>query len=357
MKKLLVLLAFLPVIVLRAKAQSDFVPGYNTIFEDNFQLDALGDFPARWSTNGSGAVVMLDDAEGKWLRINQPTAVSPELKKRLPENCTIEFDLYLKSTTGVAPLVMFGLTSLSDVAAGQVYRNHISVKLHGYNKTSGSVIYAKNIEKLGETRYALQGYMNRVLHVAISINKTRWRVYLDGNKVVDLPKLLTPEFRNNFFIASAVISPAPQEGVYISNVRIAEGDVDARSVLIKQLMEQGRVVTGDIQFSQETNEITAESQPAIDQLGQALVQNPEMKIQINGMNEVENGASPAAQGSLLNKKMLKERAETIKAYLVETFKIEASRIVTDAKTKAITAADKNKGTRKAKNFLTEIIKL
>jgi OmpA-OmpF porin, OOP family len=338
-------------------AQStDFVQGTKLIFEDNFSQDPEGDFPAKWSTSGSGEVVTLEGLDGKWLRIMQPTAVSPELKKALPENCTIEFDLYLKSTTGVAPLIMFGLTPLSDVAAGQVFRQHISVKLYGYNKTQGSVIYAKNIQELGKTSYGLQGYVNRVLHVSISINKSRWRVYLDQQKVVDLPKLITPEFRNNFFIASAVISPSPQEGVYISNVRIAEGDVDARSLLIKQLLEQGSAITSDIQFTAE-NELTAASQPIVDQLGQALGQDPDLNIQINGVEETtaNNDAGTSEQPGTV-KEALKTKAEKIKAYLVEKFRIESSRILADAKQKALSSAEQTKMPGKVKGFITEIIK-
>lgn len=335
---------------------SDFNPGTKIIFEDNFGLDALGDFPAKWSSSGSGEVVTLDDIEGRWLKISQPTAVSPELKKPLPENCTIEFDLYLKSTTGVAPLIMFGLTSLSDVAAGQVFRNHISVKLYGYNKTSGSVIYAKNIQKLGEMKYALQGYVNRVLHVGIAINKTRWRVYLDGVKVIDLPKLLTPEFRNNFFIASAVISPSPEEGVYVSNVRIAESEVDARSLLIKQLMEQGSVVTNEIQYT-ENNEITEETQVVADQIGQMLQENPDMQIQINSVEEVLSSNPNSNQIITVNKDVLKQKADNLKAYIIDKFKLKADRIFADAKVKAVQMTEKNKTASKAKQFLTEISKV
>jgi hypothetical protein len=353
---LLTLLSFLCLVAYTSAQTTDFVPGYNTIFEDKFELDALGDFPARWSTNGSGEVVTLDDADGKWLKITQPTAVSPELKKSLPENCTIEFDLYLKSTTAVAPLIMFGLTPLSDVSAGQVFRNHISVKLYGYNKTSGSVIYAKNIEKLGETRYNLQGYVNRVLHVGIAINKTRWRVYLDGQKIIDLPKLLTPEFRNNFFIASALISPSPQEGVYISNVRIAEGDVDARSLLIKQLLEQGSVITSEIQYS-EHNEITTQTQAVADQIGQVLQQNPDMQIQINSIEEVQTENANNSQLVSVDKDALKQKANNLKAYIVNKFKLKADRIIADAKVKAVQVTERNKTASKAKQVLTEIIKI
>jgi hypothetical protein len=105
---------------------SDFIPGGNTIFEDNFSRDPVGDFPARWSTSSEGAVVELDGFPGKWLKINGNVAVNPELKKKLPEDCTIEFDLVVKKESC---LVQFGITPISDVAAGNINYKQMAVTL------------------------------------------------------------------------------------------------------------------------------------------------------------------------------------------------------------------------------------
>lgn len=370
MNKFLTALVFL-FLAISSSAQTDFVPGANVIFEDNFSMDPVGDFPAKWSTSGDGQVVTIDGLTEKWLKITQPTAVSPELKKSLPENCTIEFDLYLQNTSAIAPHIMFGLTALSDVSAGDVYRSHISVKMEGYTE-GGSLIYAKNINDLGQKNFPLNGYVGRVLHVSMSVNKTRWRVYLDDQKVVDLPKLLTPDYRKNFFIASSAVVPAPEEGIYISNIRIAAGDADARSLLVKQLLEQGSVTTSDIQFG-AGNEITPQSQPVVDQLGQVLQQNPDMSIQVNSVEElpagstyVDNGMATTtteanipgtSTGGILNKEALKLKADKIKAYIVNKFKVKADRIITDVKMKATEGTSGNKAVAKTKKFLAEIVKL
>jgi len=347
MRKLLQTFSLLFFVII-SNAQSDFVPGANVIFQDDFSRDALGDFPAKWNTSGEGQVVEIEGAPGKWLKVSQPSAVSPILKKSLPENCTIEFDLYLKPTTGVAPHIMFGLTSLSNVSTGDVYRKRISVKLERYNK-AGNIVYGKNVQKLGEKKFSLEGFIERLLHVSISINKTRLRVYLDGEKVVDLPKLMTPDYRKNFFVASSVVLPDPEESVYISNVRIAEGTIDARSVLIKQLLQEGSVVTGDIQFSEQGDDITTQSAALVDELGQAMQQDPNLDVQINMGHGADN--------SIINKDALKLRAESIKAYLVSKFKIKKDRIITDAKLMMNRKTAKNKNLAKAAGFITEIIRL
>jgi OmpA-OmpF porin, OOP family len=335
----------------------DFIPGGNVIFEDRFDADPVGDLPAKWSTSGDGEVVTLDRLPGKWFKITQPTAVSPELVEALPENCTIEFDLYLKNTTGVSPQIMFGLTTLSDVSAGDVYRQHIWVVLRGYTGHN-EIEYGKTINNLGSKSFQTSGYVGRKLHVSISINKTRLRVYLDKQKVVDLPKLLTAEYRNNFYIASSTVIPSPEEGVYFSNVRIAAGEVDARSQLIKQLMEQGSVVTNDISFNTQTNEVTPQSLPVLDTLGQAMVADPNLNIQINGMepSAPDGGGNDNAAAD----EIVKAKVDKLKAYIVEKFNVGVDRIVTGATSKLrkkMEDVKNGKTATKLKGFLTEIIKL
>ncbi|MFN9709975.1 MAG: OmpA family protein [Bacteroidota bacterium] len=338
---------------------SDFLPGNQVIFEDQFEQDGMGDLPAKWSTSSGGEVVKVDRMPGKWFKINMPTAVCPELTEALPENCTIEFDLYLQSTTGIAPHIMFGLTTLSDVSSGDVYKNSIWVRLKRYN-ANNEIDYGKLwYSKMGTSNFKLSGFVGRKLRVSIAVNKTRFRVYLGKQKIIDAPKLLTDDYRNNFFIASSTVLPNPEEGVYFSNVRIAATVEDARSVLIKQLLEQGSVVTSDIQFSNNA-ELQPESYPMLDNLGQAMTQDPNMNIQINGM-EAGTASAPISETDV------REKTEQIKEYLVQKYNIAVDRIITTGTNKIKTGTDKVKaGAEKIKNtktgkavqsFLTEIIKL
>jgi OOP family OmpA-OmpF porin len=360
MKKISLLLLTLVISVFYSSAQTfDFVAGANVIFEDKFEADALGDLPSKWSTSGDGELVTLDRLPGKWFKINAPTAISPELAEALPENCTIEFDLFLKNASGVAPQPMFGLTTMSDVSTGDVYRSHIWVVLRGYNE-GGQVDYGKTIQDLGSKAFKLSGYVGRKLHVSIAVNKTRFRVYLDKQKIVDLPKLLTDEWRNNFFISASPVVPAPEEGVYVSNIRIASGEADARSFLIRQLFEQGSVVTSAIDFSTQTNEMTQASYPTLDTLGQALVADPNLNIQINGMEQYTPGITEGNTGGAVTEEKVKAKVDKIKTYLIEKFNVNVDRIVTGTsnKIKNKAAALKNSKTgTKIKGFLTEIVKL
>jgi OmpA-OmpF porin, OOP family len=174
-----------------------------------------------------------------------------------------------------------------------------------------------------------------------------------------MPKLIVPEYRNNFFIAGGESIPAPPDGIYISNVRIASGDADARSLLIKQLLEQGSVVTPNINFTEQTNEMTQESFPTLDTLGQALVADPNLNIQINGMEQYPVMTEGNNAGGVMNEEQVKMKVDKIKTYLVDKFNLGVDRIVTGAMTKIKTkmeAAKNSKAGNKVKGFLTEIVK-
>lgn len=352
MKKLFVIIiCFITVQNLSAQT-FDFVPGYNVIFEDNFQADPVGDFPARWSTSSGGEVVEIDGFPGKWLRVSGNTAVNPELKKKLPEHCTIEFDLVIKKESC---RTVFGITPISDVASGNVFYKRIGVTLQ--NMTGyPDVVIGKDVMDVGTKSFSIEGYIDRILRVSISVNKTRFRVYLDETKVADMPKLIVPEYRNNFFIAGGESVPAPPDGIYISNVRIAAGDADARSMLIKQLMEQGAVVTSNISFNPATNDVTPQSYPTLDTLGQAMVTDPNLNIQLNGMEQTTTDAGTNSNAE----EMVKAKVEKLKAYIVDKFNVSVDRIVTGANNKIkqkITDLKNSKTATKLKGFITEIVKL
>ncbi len=53
----------------------DFVPGDEILFFEDFSQDAIGDFPALWTSNGSGEVKKVSIAPGNWFHMNGEDAV------------------------------------------------------------------------------------------------------------------------------------------------------------------------------------------------------------------------------------------------------------------------------------------
>ncbi|HXK00159.1 MAG TPA: hypothetical protein VNJ50_15000, partial [Gelidibacter sp.] len=77
---------------LEVYSKFDFVPGDKVLFYDDFSQDFIGDFPAKWNTNGTGEIVTMDGSPNKWFEIKSGSInYIPDVPK-LPEEYTIEFD-------------------------------------------------------------------------------------------------------------------------------------------------------------------------------------------------------------------------------------------------------------------------
>lgn len=337
-----------------ATSHSDFVPGGTVIFADDFSQDALGDFPAQWNTNGSGEVVILDGLEGRWLSVVHNSIVNPVLDKALPENATIEFDLFLQANGRQStPFIQFGLTPVRDILKEDMfYRNRFFVNLHRYSEKDGQALeYGLKNDVIGnKSDFPLTNYANQVLHVAIAINKTRIRLYLDDNKVIDLPRALTPDMLNNFFLNNNYLIPASEIPMFIGKVRIASAEVDARSLLIKELMENGKTSTSDILFDVNSDRLKEASFPIIKQFGDALMQNQNLKIKIVGHTDSDGSDAD-------NMELSKKRAAAVKTYITENYAVAGSRIQTEGKGESQPVAQNTSAEGKAKNRRVEFIKI
>ncbi|HVW60899.1 MAG TPA: OmpA family protein, partial [Puia sp.] len=339
--------------VVSGGAYGDFIPGANILLDEHFEKDALLDFPAQWNTNGSGKVVNIEGQQGKWLDIAHNSIVNPVLNKALPENCTIGFDLFLQvQGDQLTPYIQFGLTSVSDILKEDIaYKDKFFVGINRYHENDGHTLEYGLKDVVGNKNdFPLVSYANRVLHIDMAINKTRIRVYADQVKLIDLPRALTPGMRNNFFISSVYMVPAPQVDVLAGNIRIASAETDARSLLVKQLLEEGKAVTNDILFDVNSDVIKASSYPIIDQLGTALQQNPSIRVMIIGHTDSDGAAAH-------NMELSGKRAEAVKNYLTTHFSIDGARLRSDGKGATQPVAPNTTPAGKARNRRVEFVKI
>ncbi len=54
-----------PQVRIQSNTKYDFVPGDKVLFFEDFSQDEIGDFPALWTTSGSGEIRTLDIFTGK----------------------------------------------------------------------------------------------------------------------------------------------------------------------------------------------------------------------------------------------------------------------------------------------------
>ncbi len=304
-----------------AASKFDFVPGEKILFYDDFEQNPIGDFPVRWNTNGSGEVVSLKNQSGKWLKVPDNTISFPEINGKLPQNFSIEFDLFYP-VTGQRPPVTFGFSEVGNPAKNTIQHKSIFYFLIP-SSVKQFIGYSTSLYSGRETtrEWAVDKMAGKKIHASIAVNGSRIRLYLDEHKIFDLPRGFDNNaYRNNFHFRAAPLIPKPKDAFYISNLRIAEGGSDARSALLKE----GKYSTTGIYFATGSAQIKPESHGVIKEIADALKDNLGIKIEIIGHTDnVGNAAS--------NQKLSEQRAEAIKMYLTKNFNIDNSRISVSGK--------------------------
>jgi len=337
------------------EVETVFERGSRIIFQDNFEKDAIDDFPARWNTSKSGEVKKLKGFDNKFLKIGDGSVVSIQLTKNLPVNFTAEFDLMVPGDISMR-MASFGfgakVFAISNLLSP---KEGIAFSLHSNNKA-----YSEGL-KFGTQKFSTKDFalkkldyktpLNQLIKIAFAVNDKRIRLYVDGKKMVDMPAGFDASFRKNFFFNATTHGAAESKlnYFYISNVVLAEAVTDRRSQVLKDLMEKGTASTNAIQFATNSDQLTGASTAIIQEFTIAMKENPSLKIKIIGHTD-NDGADEK------NITLSKKRAAAVKAKLVK-MDIAASRLQTDGKGEKEPVADNETADGKAANRRVQFIKL
>jgi hypothetical protein len=49
------------------------------LYTEDFAQEAIGEFPAKWNTNGGGEIVTVDGLSGKWLKLEMATSIDASI--------------------------------------------------------------------------------------------------------------------------------------------------------------------------------------------------------------------------------------------------------------------------------------
>jgi outer membrane protein OmpA-like peptidoglycan-associated protein len=338
----------------RSFSKFDFVPGEQVIYFEDFTQDAVGDFPAKWNTNASGEIVTLGSIPGRWLKTTGDARYRPEIKTTgFSDNYTIEFDMILKAGTDID---IDGSTQALRIDIFSANNERI---MDGENDGGSGAMFQINPQVLQALNWKNgEGQMNnsqekrlftnkdgKPVHVSIWIQKQRGRLYIDENKVFDLPQFIPTGVKCNaisFF--SGLYADERQN--FIANVRIAVGAPDMRSKLITD----GRLVTRGILFDVNSDKIKPASYGVLKEIGTVLKDNLTVRVKIIGHTD-SDGDDKA------NLDLSKRRAASVKASLSTNFGIDASRIETDGKGESQPDSPNTTPEGKANNRRVEFIKL
>lgn len=334
---------------LTSSTKYDFVPGDQVILFDDFSQDAVGDFPALWTTSGSGEIRTLNLFPGNWLCMNAEDRVYCLMKDlALPENFIFEFDIVpTPPEDGENFSSYFSLynSSETEFLTDELYPGGTG-GVHITCHTQGWDVIAYN-DQAGGTRPGNSTLapveLNKANHVVVWVQKQRLRIYHKGQKVVDLPTILYPGVKMNRLRFS---NWSGQGTPYISNIRFTTAKPDMRS----KLLTEGKLVSYGIYFDVNSDKVKAESYGTLKEIAQVLTENPTVKIKIIGHTDGDGDAAK-------NLDLSKRRAVSVKSELGKNFGIDAARIETDGKGKTEPLAPNDSPANKAKNRRVEFIKL
>jgi len=193
----------------------------------------------------------------------------------------------------------------------------------------------------------LQGLYDKPVHVAMQVQKERLRIWLNAEKIYDVPRAIPAGTLLNqlyFQLKSSNYSEA-QIGYYVTNIKVAKGLPDTRHKLI----DEGKFSTTGILFDVNTADIKPESNGVLKEIAGVLKQYPDLKITITGYTDSDGNEQD-------NIELSKKRAYAVKVALFNDYGIDDTRMQTAGKGEAEAVGDNNTKEGKAQNRRVEFTK-
>lgn len=336
---------------LEVYSKFDYVPGDKILFFDDYANDFIGDFPAKWNTNGSGEVVTVGSSKQRWLGIlsGYKTYYVPDVPS-LPEEYTIEFDILtsgLDKQTSSTAILQVMLSDDSSFGAGN---NYIRTNLP-FCQYSAIGIRIQNYINRGQKEGAINNVVTADIrkavlnkpHISIAVNKQRFRLWVNQKKYIDVPRGVPNGLTSLKFEANNLKDG--KERIFITNLKVAEGGVDLR----RKLLSEGKISTNGILFDSGSANIQPQSMGIIRQISQVLQQDGTIKLKIVGHTDADGNDAT-------NMELSKKRAAAVKDALVKVYKVASDRLQAEGKGETQPIGDNSTTDGKAQNRRVEFIK-
>ena len=334
---------------LQTYSKYDFVPGEKVLAYEDFSQDAVGDFPDKWNTNSAGEVVTVSDLPGKWLMLNKKGIFTPEFIENLPDNFTLEFDMVYFGSGPYLYLMLLSGSNEKALSYDVGKRSGVNIGIQPIPRDNGGVASINSYDegnKIIDNSIKFQNNGATKIKVSIWRQKQRVRVYLDENKVFDLPKAFPSGKIYNSMLFETWSDFEGQDKYLVGNIKLAAGEPDTRNKLISE----GKFSTTGILFDVNSASIKPESYGSLKDIADVLKGNPNVHVKIIGHTDSDGDAT-------MNVTLSKKRAEAVKALLVNEFQIDESRLSSDGKGASEPAARNTTAEGKAQNRRVEFVKI
>ena len=348
--------------VVKSFSKYDFIPGEQILYYDDFAQEAIAELPASWNTSGSGEVVTLESIPGKWLRVHAPFIYLSGNQQNLPENFTLEFDvvMQLKNNGWMYPTFTAGIFSSNGEPNGgneflKNYKKNAAVlatiypaeyknskiKIESY--LTNNAYFSSDVKVFEE----LENHYHKPMHIAIQVQKERFRMWINETKAFDIPKAvpLNQTMNQLLFQVGNTNYKDNQYAMFLGNIKAATGKADTRH----KLEEEGKFSTTAILFDVNSANIKPESGGVLKEIADVLKKSASLNVTIIGHTDSDG---QDAENLVLSQK----RAAAVKDALVNDFGIAAERIDTDGKGETKPVADNKTKEGKESNRRVEFIK-
>ncbi len=326
----------------------DFVSGDTILLYDDFSLDNIGDFPSKWDTNGSGELVTID--EEKWFRLSNKSTYIPLTSSILPENYTIEFDMLMTGLDQKTSSQAFIVLLFADNNSFKKARTWSMVEISPCQFIEGRGVVEKQVNGERQIRNEIgkdyREAINGKTRISIAANKSRLRVWINENKIIDIPRLLTEDMTNFKIYTRGLRDGRDVDEIFIKDFKIAETGVDIRS----KLLTDGRFSTTGILFNSGSDQIKPESFGILKQIANALQEEMDLNLNIIGHTDGDGDDDT-------NLMLSQQRATSVKNLLVSQFQIDESRLQTEGKGESQPVDNNTSSEGKANNRRVEFVKI
>ena len=332
---------------LTAFSKYDFVSGDKVLLFEDFSQDAVGDFPALWTTDVAGEVNTLNIAPGNWFNLNSTEGTYWFMQDiDFPKNFILEMDIVPKKEGGrfAADMVFFGEGSHSEMDKNGdpgTCGLHIAIEKNIWETTG----YKKGVhEKLRGSSTNNLVEPEKVNHVIVWVQNRRVRIYHKGGKVLDIPTNIYDG--SKFSRLCFKLYRGASSGSYISNIKITTAAPDTRN----KLLAEGKLVTYGIYFDVNKDVVKPESYGTLKDIAAVLNEVPDVKVKIFGHTDADGDDAK-------NLDLSKRRAVSVKNELSTLFGVNADRLETDGLGETKPVAPNDTPVNKALNRRVEFVKL
>ena len=309
-----------------AWANYDFVPGERPLYVDDFSADRVGNFPRRLEFLG-GSMEIVEWQGQRWIRDGGDGEFYINLPETLPERFTMEFDL---TGSGNGMSIWFNgaenkWDSSSRIEIGTWFGR---VKFGGDKEAQGE-LPIKTDEGMGTVRIMADGpYV---------------KLFMNEKRVAQVPNADLGRSNRILMYLNGWSADAPR---MVGNIRVMAGGRE----LYDALNAVGRVATQGILFDTGSDVIKPESTPTLKEIGDMLKNHADLRLTIEGHTDDQGDAAA-------NQSLSERRAAAVKAFLVQSYGIDAARLGSQGYGETKPAADNGTPEGRQQNRRVELVRL